>query len=74
MSVESPYDGICKGGPWNGQNYRHWAKSFPMMKPAATGANLFRQSQDLTIEAVEFGRYEYDGYGGWQWLPAGATR
>lgn len=70
MSVESPHDGICKGGPWDGQIYRHWANSFPLMKPAATGSGLFREPRAAMIEAVEFGRYHYDGYGGWTWIPA----
>lgn len=70
MTVKSPCDGVCKGGPWDGQRYRHWSDSFPLMKPAATGAGLFLEPLSATIEAVEFGRYHYDGYGGWTWIPA----
>jgi hypothetical protein len=70
MSIESPYDGICKGGPWDGQKYRHWAESFPLLKPALTGASIFSAPQNATVEAIEAGRYHYDGYGGWDWKPA----
>lgn len=69
MSIDNPCDGVCKGGPWDGKNYRHWATSFPLMKPVA-GGDIFRQPMAGRIEAVEFGRYHYDGYGGWTWISA----
>lgn len=68
MSIESPFDGVCKGGPWDGQFYRHWSKTVPLMKPAATGIMLFRDIQKTTIESVKFGEYRYDGYGMWRWI------
>lgn len=69
MSIASPFDGICKGGPWDGQRYRHWSDTVPVMKPAATGPGLFtREPQRTTIGAVKFGEYRYDGYGMWRWI------
>jgi hypothetical protein len=70
MSVESPYDGICKGGPWDGKFYRHWSSHFSLMKPALTGSSIFASPQTATVEAVQFGEYRYDGYGVWKWTPS----
>lgn len=69
MSIDSSYDGICKGGPWDGRLYRHQANRFPLMRPALTGPNIFSAPQTATVEAIQAGEYRYDGYGVWKWVP-----
>lgn len=65
------YNGQCKGGPWDGQRYIHWAKSFPLLTPAITGKGLFVGGiAPKTIKAVEIGRYHFDDHEGWRWSPS----
>jgi len=55
MSVTSPYDGLCVGGPWNGQFYRATGKT----------VKLWRLESGNYPRVI--GSYVYDLYGVWQW-------
>jgi hypothetical protein len=62
VSLDIPIAGMCRGGPWNGKFYYHWAESFEVYRPSL---EAFEETETLSI----LGEYKFHS-GEWIWKAA----
>ncbi len=60
--------GKCKGGPWDGQMFAHYADSKEFFEPHL---RLVGWMIDPEIVAAKIGEYYWGANGLWIWLPEG---
>lgn len=60
--------GKCKGGPWNGQMFAHYAKTKEFFEPRMAFSLSLR---DPEIISTKIGEYYWGKNGLWIWLPEG---
>lgn len=57
--------GLCHGGPWDGQRFVHYSRSFTLFKPMMEAFDVLSM-RDPEIKAVAAGEYVFF-VGQWIW-------
>ena len=61
--------GKCKGGPWDGQQFAHDAKSKEFFEPVIKGIPMNIENAEIIPHKI--GEYYWGSNGLWIWLPEG---
>ncbi len=68
MSAMETRSGQCKGGPWDGQMFAHYADTKELLEPRMAFSLSLR---DPEIIPTKIGEYYWGKHGLWIWLPEG---
>lgn len=65
------FEGVCFGGPHDGQRMVHWSKTKKFLRPMVNGLSLNIENEP--VEAIDIGEYRHED-GQWLWWETEAGR
>jgi len=69
--MSNMFNGLCVGGPHDGQMMAHWQKTRKYFRPYVEW-NL--RVVDAHIQPIEIGEYRLNDFGQWHWWATDAGR
>lgn len=71
MTMARPIlEGNCKGGPWDGKRFAHYAKTKEFFEPRIAFHSLLNL-ENAEVIPTKVGEYYWGANGLWIWLPEG---